>query len=236
MATVAEIIRSHAEYAAARGSESFVASVLQRCQQAVLLLGERLREIGYPAESFLSPVHPSVDAHIAEVEKHTTRRIPEILKCFWRQLGGVSLIDLQNYRHVEFWDGLGIAGPHGFCDGLHVDNCDREWIEYTFEDFIDFAEEDAEDEFLFSFSPDGYQKDDISGGAPYGLRDGEECAEVVDFQWSGYRMPLSARPGALDFMAYLRTAVLECGGFPALLGHPDFEPIRLRLVDGLPAF
>ncbi|MGN6547612.1 MAG: hypothetical protein ACTHK7_21345 [Aureliella sp.] len=111
MATVAEIIRSHAEYAAARGSESFVASLLQRCRQAVLLLGERLREIGYPAESFLSPVHPSVDAHIAEVEKHTTRRIPE----FPEQEG-----QARNQFHVGCGIKLGCSGRLG---RLATDSC-----------------------------------------------------------------------------------------------------------------
>ena len=37
-------------------------------------------------------------------------------------------------------------------------------------------------------------------------------------------------------MSYLRTALLECGGFPGLFGSAEFEPIRLQLTRDLPIF
>lgn len=40
----------------------------------------------------------------------------------------------------------------------------------------------------------------------------------------------------LHVMAYLRTSILKCAGFPGLLGNKAFEPIRVRLIESLPVF
>ena len=61
-------------------------------------------------------------------------------------------------------------------------------------------------------------------------------AEVVFFFWSGTRDPESAPAFPLDLLSYLRTSILECGGFPGLFGHLKFERIREKLVAGLPLF
>ena len=39
-----------------------------------------------------------------------------------------------------------------------------------------------------------------------------------------------------SLLRYLRVCVCECGGFPGYRGLPAFEPLRLRLVEGLEAF
>lgn len=127
-----------------------------------------------------------------------------------------------------------------FCDGLVVEPCSREWVDFICGDFRDWPEnwpEATPEPFILSLSPDGYHKDNISGGASYGLFLGESWKPTWQyFEWPGARRPLSAPPGPPDFLAYLRTTVLECAGFPGLLGLPAFEAFRGRLLQGLPYF
>jgi hypothetical protein len=47
---------------------------------------------------------------------------------------------------------------------------------------------------------------------------------------------MSAPEGPPTFVEYLRTSILECAGFPGFFGVPEFEPVRLELLDGLPYF
>jgi hypothetical protein len=90
--------------------------------------------------------------------------------------------------------------------------------------------------FVLTLAPDGYHKDNISGGA-YGVRLGSGwLAQWEDFAWGGPTRPESAPTDPCDFLGYLRTAILECAGFPGLLGVPGFEAIRQVLLRGLPRF
>ena len=81
-----------------------------------------------------------------------------------------------------------------------------------------------------------HHKDDISGGDSYGVKDGAWLPPLMNFEWSGRIRPLSATNSKVDLMAYLRTSILECAGFPGLLGNKAFEPIRVRLIESLPVF
>jgi hypothetical protein len=54
--------------------------------------------------------------------------------------------------------------------------------------------------------------------------------------FAGAERPRSALRERLDFVSYLRTAVLECAGFPGLLGDRAFEEIRPALLENLPLF
>jgi hypothetical protein len=154
-------------------------------------------------------------------------------------VGGVSFVDLAEYAHVTFWRERGIVGPDGYCDGLHVDSCDNDWLTFALEDFPDMAgatDPVSAQPYLLSLSPDGYHKDNISGGDPYGmLVQGDWLAPLENFSWTGPRRPLSASDRC-DLLSYLRTTVLECAGFPALFGVESFEPIRKRLLGGIEVF
>jgi hypothetical protein len=91
--------------------------------------------------------------------------------------------------------------------------------------------------YPLSLSPDGYHKGNISGGAPYEMQvGGVWLAPVENFAWSGALRPVSAPADPCDLAAYLRTARLECAGFPGLYGTPQFEPIREQLLRGVPIF
>jgi hypothetical protein len=159
---------------------------------------------------------------------------------FWEQVGGISFVDLGQYQHVDFWKGHKITPPKIFCDGLYVNSCIDEWTSFICNDFEDWKEDSAPDEsesFLLSLSPDGYHKDNISGGAPYGLYPGEAWKPVwQNFEWTGPQRPVTAPASAPDFLSYLRTAILECAGFPGFSGLAEFDPIRERLLKGVPIF
>lgn len=240
MASVNEIRLCHQKYTAARDDAAQLTQLVnhsfEQCRQSLVMLEERLAEIGYPVASLILQPEAEQEMRIAHIEAVTQRKVPAVFKQLWRTLGGISFIDLADYSHCEFWDQLGIEGAHGFCDGVHVDSCSQEWLDYTLDDFEACQADNAVSEFLYSFAPDGYHKDDISGGGPYSLRGEGWLAEVVFFFWSGKRVPESAPAFPLDLLGYLRTSILECGGFPGLFGDPKFERIREKLVAGLPLF
>lgn len=160
--------------------------------------------------------------------RHCSRR--------WEDVSFPEFVDLEDYSHVAFWDDRNVRGKKGYCDGVPIDSCTQDWLDFTIEDFERVQEDDAQDEFFFSISPDGFHKDNISGGDAYGVKDGEWMPPLMNFEWSGRLRPLSAPGSTVDLMTYLRTSILECAGFPGLLGNKAFEPIRVRLIESLPVF
>ncbi len=200
-------------------------------------LGSHLIDLGYPLSTFLLPRADDLDERMARIEVRTGVPIPKIIREFWRIVGGIALVDLRQYRHVAFWDGLAINGARQFSDGVYVDAFDDSWFAYTAEDFSNFAEHDDKESFLYSLAPDGYHKDDISGGLPYAVGRGSDWGPTWEnFTWSGYRRPDTAVPDPTDFVSYLRTAILECAGFPGFFGNPKFEGIRQDVLRKLEAF
>jgi hypothetical protein len=239
MATLDEINRASKHYSdrsATSNAAKIADAALNTCLHAVELLQGRLAEMGYPVSSLVTRPKNGLSKRIERVETHTGLAVPALLKRVWAVVGGISFVDLEDYSHVEFWDRLGIKGKKGFCDGVCIDSCTKDWLEFTIEDFDALVEDDAEEEFFYSISPDGYHKDDISGGDSYGVRDGDWMPALLHFEWSGRLKPSSTNGESIDLMGYLRTSILECGGFPGLLGTKAFEPIRIRLIEHLPAF
>jgi hypothetical protein len=92
----------------------------------------------------------------------------------------------------------------------------------------------------YPISPDDPHKDNTSGGDSYELVPQAAdpwMASLRGFSWGGPARPTSAPERSTpDFVSYMRTAILECGGFPGLFGITGFESIRLELIDGLPVF
>ena len=221
-------------------AEASAAEAFRRCGDAVGVLSENLRRLGYPCPPM--PVPPVLDEQVRAVEAILAAPLPPIIALFWRNLGGLSFVDLEEYRHREFWDEHGLRGSYEFCDGVHVDACEAGWIEALSLDFSDWKDDVDEDErqedpFLLCLSPDGYHKDNISGDEPYGVYPGVSwLAAWENFSWTGAAQPRTAPPAAPDFLSYLRTAILECAGFPGLLGSAGFADLRDRLLEGVPLF
>jgi hypothetical protein len=213
---------------------------LSKCADAIAILGENLRTIGYTwviSEKVSSDI---LERNIHVIETRMGVSIPKILVGFWKLVGGVSFVDLENYRHTGFWEAHGASTKNGFADGLHVEICNDEWTSFVCDDYIDWKENftpDESDGFILSLSPDGYHKDNISGGAPYGVSAESTWKPIwQNFEWSGEMRPVTALASPPDFLSYLRTTILECAGFPALLGVPAFDTIKEKLLEGVPVF
>jgi hypothetical protein len=213
---------------------------LAKCADAVAILSENLRKIGYVWVSLESIAVNDLEKNIQRIETKTGLSVPKILVEFWRIVGGISFVDLETYQHIYFWDKRQIITPKGFADGLHVDACNNEWAAYICRDYDDwqnYQRQGESEEFLFSLSPDGFHKDNISGGMPYGVFAGSSWKPIWQyFEWSGTKHPVTTLADPPDFLSYLRTTILECAGFPALLGVPAFDALKEKLLQGVPIF
>jgi hypothetical protein len=200
------------------GVEAIAEEALRGCRRAVIALGENLRRIGYPVEWVVARPPAGLDERLARLGRAI--RVPPILRLFWKEVGGISLVDLDGYEHNAFWSGRGVDAE--VCDGLYVYTCSGEY-------------EDAVEDDELVIAPDGHHKDNISGGGPYCVVPGDSWTPAVTVSWTGFIAPRSlCEP--LDFLGYLRTAILECAGFPGLLGDPAFEKLRPQLLADVPSF
>ena len=213
---------------------------LSKCTDAIVVLSQNLRKLGYIWVSSEPIPAPELEGNIRMIEEKTGLSIPKVLVAFWKIIGGISFVDLEHYRHIGFWYKLKITAPQGFADGLHVDTCSRGWASYICEEYEDWQNDDQQDEagqFFLSLSPDGYHKDNISGGEPYGVFAESSWKPIWQyFEWSGVVKPVTALADPPDFLSYLRTTVLECAGFPGLLGIPAFDDLRNQLLEDVPLF
>ena len=212
---------------------------LSICADAIAILSENLRKIGYVWVSAESIPANELERNIQSIEAKTELSVPKILVAFWRIIGGISFVDLEHYRHASFWHKHNIIASQGFADGLHVYACNRDWTSYICDDYEEWRADQQEEaeQFLFDLSPDGYHKDNISGGEPYGVFAESAWQPIWQyFEWSGAAKPVTALADPPDFLSYLRTTVLECAGFPGLLGIPAFDKLRNELLEGVPLF
>ena len=172
-----EIIENQRAWKALSADDEATISVvalesLSKCADAIAVLSENLRNIGYVWVSSEKIPTIALERYVQIIETKTGLSIPKILIGFWKLVGGVSFIDLENYRHTDFWENHKIISQRGFADGLHIEVCKDEWTSFVCDEYIDWKEYFAPDEseaFVLSLSPDGYHKDNISGGAPYGV-------------------------------------------------------------------
>jgi hypothetical protein len=213
---------------------------LSGCADAIAVLSGNLRKIGYVWISSEPVPANELEGSVRMIETAAGISVPRILVAFWRIIGGISFVDLEHYRHANFWRKQKIAGPQGFADGLHIDACSRGWAAFVCQDYEDWRDNDDHDEaeeYLLSLSPDGYHKDNISGGESYGVFAESSWKPIWRyFEWPGAAKPVTATADPPDFLSYLRTTVLECAGFPGLLGIPAFDQLRDGLLEGVPLF
>jgi len=220
--------------------QAMAVDMLSGAADAVAVLSENLRKIGYVWVSSERVPANVLEENIQMIEKKTGLSVPKILVAFWQIVGGISLVDLESYRHVSFWRKQKIKAPQGFADGLHIYACNHDWASYICDEYEDWQDGDPGDPaepFLLELSPDGYHKDDISGSDPYGVFTGSAWKPIWQyFEWSGAVKPKTALADPPDFLSYLRTTVLECAGFPGLLGIPAFDTLRNELLENVPLF
>jgi hypothetical protein len=218
-------------------AEHAAAAAFARLRDTVEVLTANLTRLGYPAVPGVVKPKRGVAARIAKLRAHVGGPVPPALALFWRRVGGISLLDLQTYAHARFWRSRIVMGRPGYCDGVYIYACDDEWLDFAIGEYDEWREEGYAEPFTLSLAPDGYHKDNISGGAPYGMPlQSSWLAPLESFSWSGRRGPRSAPKGACDLLSYLRCSLLECAGFPGLYGIPAFESLRVELLEGVPLF
>jgi hypothetical protein len=230
-----------AAFAGGESAQAAADAAFAGLRDALAILLDNLAGLGYPEVPGLVASAPGLDDRLRRLEAAIGGSVPPVVVRFWQSIGGISLVDLEGYRHVDFWSSRGISGPDGYCDGVYVHACSAEWVEFAVGEFIDLSQEldfpPREEPHLLSLSPDGYHKDKFSGGPSYGVNvDRGWLASWQHFAWTGLRRPVSAPSDPCDFLSYLRTAILECAGFPALLGVPSFEPVLQHLLRNVPIF
>lgn len=207
---------------------------------AIDVLAANLKAIGYPVQPITSPCADGLDERLRRLKAEVDMVVPDALAHVWRFVGGISVLDLESYSHSQFWEDQGVGALHS--DGIHLDACTDEWVSLVIEECLEWrAHPQAEaGDYELPISPDALHKENISGDGPYTLSAGAGWAPVIKgFYWSdseGTRPRSVTRNDSPDLIEYLRTAVLECAGFPGLFGDEDFEPIRVRLLHGVPLF
>ncbi len=210
-------VRSEPLYGEAREvANETMRRVRRNCERII----ERLRSLGYKfgfypngtlGEYLPPPLVPPDSASRSDMETldKAMGPLPISLVAFWEQVGSVNLI------------GLLASWPKDL-DPLFVDPPAAGVSEL---DEVEFQLE-VSDHFEASLAPDVFHKDNVSGGAPYGVKlpDG-----AMDFLFRNERHELL-------FVPYLRLAILRYGGFPGLEGRSEgFAPLPL-LVEGLEPF
>lgn len=217
--------------------QTLAVPALAKCAEAIAVLQRNLKSLGYPWVAVERIPVAQLTSNVRYIETETGLAVPKLLVEFWKTVGGVSFVDLGHYRHVGFWANRKLVAPQGFTDGLHIDLCSAEWADYVCEEYAGWQAADAADPFVISLAPDGLHKDNISGGDPYGVSVGSDWKPIwQNFEWPGAQRPQTALADPPDFLAYLRTTILECAGFPGLLGVSAFNPIREKLLQGVPVF
>ena len=92
-----------------RAAETATVRACAGCGEALAVLTENLRGIGYPCLDTVEPCSTDLELRLQDIERKIGSRVPQVLKTFWRTLGGISLVDLRAYEHVRFWERENIA-------------------------------------------------------------------------------------------------------------------------------
>ncbi|MEL6189249.1 MAG: hypothetical protein AAFU79_31895 [Myxococcota bacterium] len=217
--------------------ESVAVETFSRIGRALDVLQQRLGNLGYPTSGAITPPDDALNDRIAQLEA-VDIALPPSLRQLWLLIGGVSLLDLDGYRHDGFWSTHGVVDSYP--DGLHIDYCDDAYVAMVMDDhcvWLDSPPGHRENSsFGLTVAPDPLHKENISGGSPYEITSSTSwSAPLRNLVWTT-PVPNTVPSGDCDLVSYLRTAILECGGFPGLYGQALFERLRRELTDGLPAF
>lgn len=205
-------------------AEALTREALQGCRYALEAIVGELQAMDYPVPHMLLPPG-NIYADVAELERVSGRRVPRALVLFWDLVGGVELVTLGGYEHLDFWaeHGLGDDGDE-YCDGLCVGPIDAGTAEYLREELEGWG--GAPEPPCLSLSPDALHKDDVSGGPAQGLELLPPDAPLGEADWI---CPWVGEAGG-DFIGMLRESVLLHGGFPGFADAPAFAPIRQCLL------
>lgn len=203
---------------------------MSRVEANIRLLTERLDGLGYrfrplgSSEGLLSrlfgsgasaPPRPRIEpaadvsASIAEMERESDGPIPLSLRAFYEMVGSVDF----SGEHPAIAPRDGRVTP----DPLFV---------YGARDGADSLEEYDDGLLMTCIAPDALHKANISGGEAYSIALPAPAADA----------PLEHEPHGVDFVEYLRIAILGWGGFPGWEEADEPPPELDRLREGLIPF
>lgn len=208
-----------------------VASAMTGFARVADALGDRLQRMGFPVHPVRQSPLPDIDARIAKLEQLGAGPLPPQLVAFWKAVGQLRFMESAEYAHVRFWSDRGTDGLTG---AVVVAGLDDDDLEYLSDEIADWKEDGDEDPFEIPLAPDDLHKDNISGGSPFVMAATPSWNE--QFHFDGWNASTQTGVTDCDLVSYLRTALLECGGFPGLRGDPAFERVRPDLVAGLEVF
>lgn len=214
--------------------EALLRESFQGCRRALAALQSGLQSMGYPVQG-MQLASDALPARIARLEAAVGAPVPQSLALFWQEVGGVALVGLGDYPHLDFWEARGLGDA--CCDGLYIEALNANAEAFFLSEWEDFA--DVPEEFYFSLSPDAHHKDDVSGGASYGVRPGSDHAQPGGLApWMGYAGSAAEQEWGqgFDLLAYLRWSVLVHAGFPGFADAAAFAPIRDRLLSQVEVF
>lgn len=197
--------------------------VARRARRNIDVLVERLIEQGYlfhandddatPVRPLIGP-GPDAEEFVAWLD-HIYGPIPMILSSWVRIVGDVWMVGTH-----PAWETSASADPLVVeVAGLRYPGHDvRRSLLDEFEQWREYPEDGP---FQLPVAPDHLHKNNISGGAPYGLvlpYAGADAVIVTDT--------------AMSFVTYLQK-VFTTGGFPRPTGHDQQRPVTQSLVSGL---
>lgn len=171
----------------------------------------------------LGPLTPSSAATRADAGAldERTGPLPLSLEAFWNEVGAVDLVARYPFA-PQLLDPLVVDPPEGPLAELD------EWEGDDGRGDEEEADEDPDRPRRFEapLAPDHLHKDNISGGLPYAVALPDPAADCV---------LLNERHG-MEFVPYLRLAILRWGGLPGLDGRGEQWELLPSLTEGLEPF
>lgn len=211
------------ESAFADEAQAVCDEMAHRARRNIEVLIERLHEQGYhfhdndddatPVQPLTGP-RPDAEQFVGWLEQ-TFGPIPMVLSSWVRIVGDVWMVG----THPE-WETSAAADPLVIeVAGLrHPGDDVRAYLLDEFEQWPEYREGRP---FELPIAPDHLHKDNVSGGAPYGLVLPDACADA-----------LIVTETATSFVSYLQR-VFATGGFPRPSRHPRQWAVTHALAAGL---
>lgn len=195
----------------------------RRARRNIEVLVERLLEQGYrfhanddegtPAQPLTEP-GPAAEAFVTWLEQ-TFGPVPMVVSSWVRIVGDVWLVG----THPD-WETSAAADPLvvEVAGSRYPGNDVRT---YLLDELEQWREHPEGRPFQLPVAPDHLQKDNVSGGAPYGLVLPDGCADAI-----------IVTDTAMSFVSYLQH-VFDSGGFPRSSGHDRQWAVTRALASGL---
>lgn len=195
-----------------------VEEAMNRISRNTVLLSEKLKSIGYQfgrysdgseVPGYRGPLSRPTGKTIEQVDQLIAEigDIPLTLKIFWLRVGEVDFTG-----HHPDWHSDVLSDAYVVCG-----------VSATFYELKHCWDPDGGEPFSAIISPDSYHKENVSGGASYG----------IDLPQSTINPLVVNTPEAISFIDYFRLA-FEWNGFPGYKGtnaYPNMlEAMKLQLL------